>query len=202
MNEALSPSLISPISFLLTLASTRMTVRSAATRKSGAVSEPDRDCLAYGDVARDHCSINRRDDIGIAEIDLGGMKRRFKLCDRRLVELHLLLRLLIGSARIVERFPRNGPALRAGLMALEGHFRVGEIRFVLFEPILGCCQIGVALIHNGLIRARVNFSADLPRLNFRVGVAIERLNHAGHASADCRCRRGNDDAACGHGADD
>jgi hypothetical protein len=128
------------------------------------------------------------------------MKRRFKLCDRRLVELHLRLRLLIGSARIVERFP--GPALRAGLMALEGCFRVGEIRFVLFEPILGCRQIGVGLIHYGLIGVRVNFRADLAHLHFRVGGAIELLNHAGHAGADWRCRRGNDAAACCHDADD
>ena len=59
-------------------------------------------------------------------------------------------------------------------MALEGRFRVGEIRFVFCEPIFGCRQIGVVLIHYGLIGERVNFRADLTRLYFRVGGAIER----------------------------
>ena len=53
--------------------------------KSGGASEPAVDRLAHFDVARDHCSINRRNDIGIAEVGFGGMKRRLELGDLGLV---------------------------------------------------------------------------------------------------------------------
>ena len=66
-----------------------------------------RDHPAHFHVAQDHCSVDRRNDIGRAEVDLGGMKRRLELGDPRLVELRLRLRLCISLARLVERFPAN-----------------------------------------------------------------------------------------------
>ena len=122
-----------------------------------------------------------------------------ELGDLCLAALCLRLRPLKGLARLVNRFPGNGRTLRQGLVALEGRFRLGEFRFVLFEPSLGCCQVGSALIYDDLIGARIDFRAELARLHLHVGVAIERLDHAGHARADRRGRRGTDDAARGAG---
>jgi hypothetical protein len=69
------------------------------------------------------------------------------------------------------------------------HARSGEV-LVLFEPRLGCRQIGLVLIYHGLIGAWIDFGAKLPRLHFHIGVAIERLNQAGHASEEGRRRQG------------
>jgi hypothetical protein len=63
-----------------------------------------RDCLAYFDVARDYRSVYRRNDLSIAKVGLGSMKRCLKLGDCCLVVLRPRLRLLIGIARLVDRF--------------------------------------------------------------------------------------------------
>ena len=62
-------------------------------------------------------------------------------------------------------------------------------------------QVGPALIYDDLIGARIDFRAELARLHLHLGVAIERLDHAGHARADRCGRRGTDDAPRGHSAD-
>jgi hypothetical protein len=127
-----------------------MTVRSAATRNSGGVSEPTA-TVWPNDVARDYGSINRRNNFGIAEVDLGGVKGCFELSYRCLVALDLRLRLLIRLARVVKRFPGNGPTLRPDLGALEGFLRRGEIFFVPFDSGPACQQISLVLIDYELI---------------------------------------------------
>ena len=109
----------------------------------------------------------------------------------------------MGLARRVKRLPRDGPALHQGLLVLEGCFRLGEIAvIVLVEPSLSCSQIRLGLICSGLIRERIDFRAELPSAHFRVAVAIERSDHAGHASTDRRGGSRIDDTARGHDADD
>ena len=71
-----------------------------------------RDCLAYFDVARDYRSVYGRNDLSIAKVGLGSMKRCLKLGDCCLVAYRPRLRLLIGIARLVDRFLGNSPTLR------------------------------------------------------------------------------------------
>ena len=51
------------------------------------------------------------------------MKRRLELSYCCLIKLHLHLCLLIGLARLIDRFPGDGPTLRPDLGALEGRLR-------------------------------------------------------------------------------
>ena len=69
-------------------------------------------------------------------------------------------------------------------MALESRFGPGEICFVGCKPSLGLGQIGFVLINNDLIRARIDFRAELARLHFHADAAFKRLDHAGDASDD------------------
>ena len=62
--------------------------------------------LADVDVARDHGAVDRRDDVGIAEVDLGRVERRLLLVDIGPVELDLRRRLVGGAAGAIERVLR------------------------------------------------------------------------------------------------
>src|SRR3984893_4217816 len=71
-----------------------------------------RDRLAQFYAARHHCSVKRRNDICVAEVGLGGVKRRLELSDPCLVAFCLCLCPLKGFARLGNRFPGTNPALR------------------------------------------------------------------------------------------
>ena len=77
-------------------------------------------------------------------------------------------------------------------MALEGRLRLGENRLCPFPAEPRCRKIGLVLIDHDLIGARIDFRAELASLHFHVGIAIERLDHAGHTRADRRGCRGPD----------
>src|ERR1700730_12419927 len=85
-----------------------------------------RDCLAYFDVARDYRSVYGRNDLSIAKVGLGSMKRHLKLADGCLCVCRSRLRLLIGIARLVDGFLGNSPTLRQYLAVLEHRFGLGE----------------------------------------------------------------------------
>ncbi len=53
---------------------------------------------------------------------------------------------------------------------------------------------------NLLIGARIDFRAELARLHSHAGVAMDRLDYAGHARADRRGRGGTDDSFRGDSA--
>ena len=49
-------------------------------------------------------------------------------------------------------------------MTLEGRFPLSELHFVLFEPGVGCLQLGPASIGDDFVGAWINFCAELARL--------------------------------------
>jgi hypothetical protein len=130
------------------------------------------------------------------------MKRRLKLCHPCLVTLRLRLRPLKGLAGLVNRFLGNGPTLRQGLLALDGRFRLGEIRLVLLEP------------SPGLLPGRPcfylrQFDRGADRFSRRAGpssLLCWRRNRVPGSrrirARRRRCRRGTDAAARGHSAND
>ena len=72
-----------------------------------------RDFLARLHVARDHCSVNRRNNIRFAEVDPGGVQRRLALRGCLLVAFLPRSRLFIGLARPVSLFGSTLAAARA-----------------------------------------------------------------------------------------
>jgi hypothetical protein len=62
--------------------------------------------LADGDIASDHRSIDRGDDVGVIEVHLGLMQFRLTLADR-CFELDLSLVLIIDTAVTVYRLLRR-----------------------------------------------------------------------------------------------
>ena len=103
------------------------------------------------------------------------------------------------------QLPSSARKIDAGIQtmgALEGFLRLGEIFFVPFESGPACQQISLVLIDYELIGRRIDFCAEMARVHSHVGIAIERLNHAGYARANrCACP-GPYDAACSHTAND
>jgi hypothetical protein len=69
-------------------------------------------------------------------------------------------------------------------VAVQRELGIREVGFVLFE--LGLCdrKVRYALIDDGLIGARVDLGADLPRFHWRVIVTIKLLDDTGIVCPD------------------
>ena len=76
--------------------------------------------LAGGDIARHHRAVHRRDDVGVIQIDLGGLQRRGLLGDRGRVEFDERARLIVGVARGVGGVVRDRVLAEQDVVALVG----------------------------------------------------------------------------------
>ena len=91
------------------------------------------DGLADVDIARDHRAVNRRDDVGIVEIDLRLLEVGLLLLDHRAVKRNLRCCLLVCTARIVEGVLRDNVFGHQLAVAVEKELFVGQVRLVFGE---------------------------------------------------------------------
>ena len=142
------------------------------------------DGLAHGDIARHHRAIDRGNNVGIAEIDLGGVEQGLTQFDGGLIKRNLGDRLIIGTFGVVGEVLRGEAA--GGEAGVAGWVGLGidQDGLVLRQLRLGDIKIGLVLIDHRLIGTRVDLGANLALLHRGVVVAGNLLDHPGNIRTD------------------
>ena len=170
-------------------------------KQSGGL-EAGRYGLANGDIARDHGAVHRRDDGGVAEIDLRRLELGLALLDARLVNADLRARLVEQTLRAVEGVLRHRVGGGEAGVTLIGQLRIAEGGLVFFELRLGLIEIGFALVDHRLVGARIDLRTNLALLDQCIVVAGDVLHDAGYVGADDDGEHWIDRAGGGHRAGD
>ena len=157
--------------------------------------------LADVDVARDHGAVDRRDDVGEAEVDLGRVERRFLLADIGAVELNLRHRLVGCAARAIERVLGHDVLFSQRLIALVSDPGVIKTRLIFLQLRMRVGETRARLFDRDLVRPRVDLGADLAFFDLGVEVAIELHDRSGDVGADLHGHDWIDRAGCGYRAD-
>ena len=146
--------------------------------------ETRRDGLSHGYVARNDRAIDRRDDVGVVEIDLCRVEHRLALLDRGFVEGDLRQRLIVRALGNVEGILRHGVCLNQSREPSQVDLGIGQRCLVLLQLRFRDGEIRLRLIDDALIRARIDLGARLSAFDLRIVIAGQFLNHAGYIGSD------------------
>ena len=142
------------------------------------------DRLADVVLAGHHLAVDRRVDLGVAQVGL-------RLVQGRLRQRERGARAVVGRLGGVEVGLRDQPGVGQPLLAAVGDLVVGHVH-------LGLGHVGLLLLHLLEERRRVELGQELPLLHLAVEVGVELGNDAGDLAADLHRDDGGDRARGAH----